>query len=136
VLGTQAEALATPVSVLLFVQALATARAALPGVAWLFPRPDSPGGTVVALVRLPHALHAVRTLLPSQRQAVALDWQRGLDALRREQARLRKLAFVARLRRPGTPALRLLGAIRNQPEWVLLVAALTAVVFAAIRRNS
>jgi hypothetical protein len=112
------------------------AREALPGVGWVFPGPDSPGGTVAALVRLPHALHAVRTLVPSQRQAVALDWRRGLDALHREQTRLREAAEAARPRRGGTTARRLLFAVRNQPEWVLLVAALAAVVFAAIRRNS
>lgn len=135
VFGTPDETLATPVAVLMFVQALMGAREALAGVEWLIRDPGDPGGAVAALVRLPHVLHAARTLLPSQRQAVALDWRRGLDALRREQVRLREMAFVARPRRPGSGR-RLLLAVRRSPEWVLLFAGLIALVLAAIRRNS
>jgi hypothetical protein len=134
VFGTPAEALATPVAVLLCVRALAEARAALPGVAQVIRGPRSPGGTVAALVRLPHALHAVRVLLPTQRQAVALDWRRGYDALLRERTRLRELAFAARPRRKRTSAIaRLCGELRQTPEWVLLVVALGALGLALFR---
>jgi hypothetical protein len=135
VFGNPTESLATPVAVLLFVQALAEARAALPGVANVIRAPGTPGGTVAALVRLPHAIHAVRVLVPSQRQAVALDWRRGYEALRRERVRLRELAFVARPRRRTGAAVRFLRELSRTPEWCLLVLALAALVFALLRRN-
>jgi hypothetical protein len=134
VLGDPTETLATPVSVLLFVRALTEARTALPGVARVIRGPGAPGGTVAALVRLPHALHAVRVLLPSQRQTVALDWRRGDEALRRERARLRELAFFRPRRRAGRGT-RLWRELRRTPEWGLLVLALAALVFALVRRN-
>jgi hypothetical protein len=133
--GTPAESLATPVAVLLCVRALDEARAVLPGVAEVIREPGSPGGTVAALVRLPHALHALRLLLPAQRQAVALDWRRGYDALARERARLRGRAGAVR-RRAGCGAARRLGReLRRTPEWSLLVVALAALLFALLRRN-
>ncbi len=135
VLGDPAEAIATPVAVLLFVRALTEARAALPGVAKVIRGPGAPGGMVAALVRLPHALHAVRVLLPSQRQAVALDWRRGYEALLRERVRLRELAFVARPRRPGA-VVRLVRELRQTPEWCLLALAVVVFLFALLRRNS
>jgi hypothetical protein len=135
VLGTPAEALATPVAVLLFVRALAEARDALPGVAEVIGAPGSPGGTVAALVRQPHALHAVRVLLPAQRLAVALDWRRGHRELLREGRRLRKAAAAARPPRPGGEFADALRAVRRTPEWLLLAAALVAGLLALLRRN-
>ena len=87
------------------------------------------------LVRLPHALYAVRVLLPSQRQSVALDWRRGYEALHRERIRLRELAFAARTRRArrGGAACRFWHELNRTPEWVLVVLALAALVFALIR---
>jgi hypothetical protein len=134
--GTPAEALATPVAVLLLVQALAEAREALPGVSRVIRGPESPGGMVAALVRLPHAIHAVRVLLPAQRQAVARDWRRGYEALRRERVRLREMVLAARPRAHREPAIRVLRAVRRTPEWVLLLAALAALFIALLRRNS
>jgi hypothetical protein len=134
VLGTPAEALVTPAAVLLFVRALADARAALPGVAH-FGAPGAPGGTVAALVRLPHALHAVRALLPAQRQAVARDWRRGFAALARERRRLREAAFAARPARRRGAAARLLVALRRTPEWLLLPAIFLAALLALLRRK-
>jgi len=135
VLGTPTEPLATPVSVLLFVRALADARQALPEVKWAIRGPGTPGGVTAALVRLPHALHAVRVLVPSQRQAVALDWRNGFDELRHERKRLRELAFIARPRRRGGAAARLVRELTRTPEWCLLGFALAALVFAFLRRN-
>jgi hypothetical protein len=135
VLGDPSATLATPVEVLLFVRALTEARAALPGVARVIRSPGAPGGTVAALVRLPHALHAVRVLLPAQRQMVALDWRRGDETLRRERTRLRELAFF-RPRRRGGRGTRLWRELRHTPEWILLVLALAALMFALVRRNS
>ncbi len=135
VFGTPAEPLATPVAVLLCVRALAEARAALPALAGLIRGPGRSGGTVAALVRLPHALHTVRALTPGQREAVALDWRRGYDALVRERARLRELARAARRRRGRrAPFPRLGHELRRTPEWALGALALAALVFALLRR--
>lgn len=134
VFGTPTETLATPIAVLLFLQALNAARDSLPGLTQVIR--TGPGSIVVALARLPHAIHAVRTLLPSQRSEVALDWQQGYDILRRERKRLRASAFVARPRRRGSTALRLVHAIRRTPEWILVIVAIVAILLALLRRNS
>jgi hypothetical protein len=133
VFGTPTEQLATPVAVLLCVRALAAARAALPAVADLTGSPEAPGGTVAALVRLPHAPHAVRLLLPGQRQAVARDWRRGHAALVRERARVREAARGGRARR-GVVG-RLWGELRRTPEWALGALAVAALLVALLRRN-
>lgn len=135
VLGNPTGSLVTPVAVLLFVRALTDTRRALPGVAKVIRSPGAPGGTVAALVRLPHALHAVRVLIPSQRQAISLDWHRGHEALLRERARLRELAFVARPRH-SSAIIRLLRELRQTPEWCLAALALVVFLFALFRRNS
>ena len=135
VLGTPAEQLATPVSVLLFVRALADARQVLPEIKWAIRGPGTPGGVVAALVRLPHALHAVRVLVPTQRQTVALDWRNGFDELLRERKRLRELAFIARPRRGGGIVTRFVRELIRTPEWCLLGFALAALVFAFLRRK-
>jgi hypothetical protein len=135
VLGTPAETLGTPVAVLLFVRALAEARDALPGVAEVILEPGSPGGTVAALVRLPHALHAVRVLLPAQRLAVARDWRRGHEELLRERRRLRRAVEAARPPRRGGALAQALHAVRRTPEWVLLGALFVALLFALLRRK-
>jgi hypothetical protein len=137
VFGTPTEMLATPVAVLLCVRSLAEARAVLPDVARVIRGPGAPGGTVAALVRLPHALHAVRALLPTQRQAVARDWQRGYEALLRERTRLRELALAARPRRARAGALiHFWRELNRTPEWVLVVVALGALAFALFRSHS
>lgn len=135
VLGTPAEALATPIAVLLFVRGLADARAALPGVAEVIREPGSPGGTVAALVRLPHALHAVRVLLPAQRQAVALDWRRGHEELLRARRRVRAAVRTARPPRVGGTVGDAIRAVRRTPEWLLVPAAFAAILLALLRRN-
>ena len=134
VFGDPTETLATPVAVLLFVQALTEARTVLPAIAKAL---RGPGRTVAALVRLPHALYAVRVLLPSQRQAVARDWRRGYEALHRERARLREVVNAARpVRRRRAAPIRLVRELRRTPEWCLFALGLAAILFALLRRNS
>ncbi len=136
VLGTPAETMATPVAVLMFVRALAAARTALPGVTEIIRSPGSPGGTVAALVRQPHALHAVRVLLPAQRQAVALDWRRGHEELLRTQRRMRATVRAARPTRRSSAFAEALRAVGRTPEWLLLAAGFVAMLLALLRRNS
>jgi hypothetical protein len=135
-MGNPAEALATPVAALMFLRAATDTRAALPGIAFLLKEPRAPGGVVNALVRSPHAIFTVRALLPSQRQAVALDWRRGYDAMRQERARLRELALGSRLRRRARTWSGFSRALRRTPEWALVALALGVLLAALIRRNS
>ena len=123
-------------AVLLFLRALAAARESLPGAAFVVGAPGAPGGVVAALVRTPHALHAVRTLIPSQRQSLARDWRLGYDALRRERDRLRALARVTRDTRRATGAASTIRIFRRAPELVLAALALAVLLVALVRRNS
>jgi hypothetical protein len=74
-------------------------------------------------------------LVPSQRQAVAIDWRNGFDELLRERKRLRELAFIARPRRSGGVVARFVRELTRTPEWCLLGFALAALVFAFLRRK-
>ncbi|MBP3960677.1 hypothetical protein J8F10_36090 [Gemmata sp. G18] len=136
VMGNSTEALATPIAVLLFLRAVAGARDVLPRVAFVLNEPGASGTLVAALAASPHALHTVRTLLPSQRQAVALDWRRGYDALRRERDQLRALALGRRARRRTNSGADFLLAFRRTPELALVALALVALLVSLIRRNS
>ena len=135
VLGDPSEALATPVAVLAFLRAVADARSALPGVAFVLNGSRAPGGIVSALARSPHAPGTIRLLQPAQRQAVALDWRRGYDALRRERDRLRELVYAGRARRRARRGSAYLHALRRTPEWALAALALVVLLAALIRRN-
>jgi hypothetical protein len=80
-----------------------------------------PGGITAAVVRQPLVLDTFRRLLPDQRAAVAADWRRGRDALRREYAWLRQVAAKGRANRAGRRWVR--AAWRwalNTPELLLV----------------
>lgn len=134
-LGTPGEMLVTPGAVLAFLHARRLAQEALPRVARLIREPPRPGSVVAAIVRSPHPIHLVRWLLPSQRQLVARDWQRGYDELQRAYARLREMAITGRPRHPANDLLPLLRFLRQSPEW-LLVGALVVALALALLRNS
>ncbi len=136
VMGDPAESLATPVAVLRFLRALADARRAIPAVACVLSAPHTPGGIVAALVRSPHAIHTVRTLQPSQRQALARDWRRGYDALQRERNSLREHAIATRARRRANTGSGLFIVLRRVPELAIVALALVVLFVALIRRNS
>ncbi|HUR55160.1 MAG TPA: hypothetical protein VMZ71_13585, partial [Gemmataceae bacterium] len=63
-----------------------------------------PGAIVAAVVSQRLILDTVRTLLPSQRQAVAIDWRRGMTELQQEYARLRGMSRAGRDSPRGRPA--------------------------------
>lgn len=133
VMGTPDEALSTPIAVLVFLRALAGARAALPGAEFALAEPPGAGGTVLALVRQPAALPIVRGLLPSQRRTVARDWSSGYALLLREREYLRALTFRTHVgRRAGA---RFRHAIRQTPELLLAVLAVLVLLRAALRRR-
>jgi hypothetical protein len=93
-----------------------------------------PGAIVAAVVSQRLILDTVRSLLPSQRQTVAIDWRRGQSALQHEYARLRGLARAGRESPRGPPVgMSLWRWITETPELVLLALSLVALVVAMIR---
>jgi hypothetical protein len=134
-LGTPGETLVTPLAVLTFLRARRLAQEALPGVARLIREPHRPGSVVAAIVRSPHAIHLVRWLLPSQRQLVARDWQRGYDELQRAYVRLREMAITSRPHHPANDLLPLLRFLRQSPEWLLIAALVVAMALALVRNS-
>jgi hypothetical protein len=93
-----------------------------------------PGGVVAAVISQRLILDTVRSLLPGQRQAVAIDWRRGQTELQNEYSRLRGMARAGRETPRGRPA----GAavwrwLADTPELVLVVFALLALFVAMVR---
>lgn len=95
----------TPARVLILLEAVRGLRPLLPAVAGFMGGVGQPGGIVGAIVKQPLVLDTFRRLLPDQRVAVAADWRKGRDALRREYAWLRRVAAQGRANRAGWRAL-------------------------------
>jgi hypothetical protein len=100
-------------------------REALSGFPPILGEAGQPGYLVVALARQQLIIPTFRGLLPSQREALARDWQSGYvllvshrDFLRQELRSLRQVSFLGRVAR----ALRAL--VTDQPATVVLLVAL------------
>lgn len=134
VLADPREPFDRPARVLLLLEAVREVRPLLPPVREVVGGAGRPGGIVAALLALPGLLDTLRSLLPDQRQAVAIDWRRGQVELQREYRRLRQLSRAGRESRTGPPAGRvLLRWLRDTPEVVLVVLAAVALVVAMFR---
>ncbi len=99
VLGDPDDPADTPSRVMVLLEAVRPLRPLLPAVSGVVGGVGEPGGICGALVRQPLLLDTFRRLLPDQRLAVAADWRRGRDALRREYAWLRRVSAQGRTRR-------------------------------------
>ena len=89
---------------------------------------------MVALVTQPIMLDTFRRLLPDQRQAVAGDWFRGQNVLRREYQRLRQFTRQGRGELQLSTASVLLGRwLRDNPEWVVILLAMFVLFIALLR---
>jgi hypothetical protein len=87
-----------------------------------------PGYLVLALARQQLIVPMLQTLLPSQREALARDWQAGHAVLRSARLFLRQELRTARRRRGWRRALRLISAgLRDHPGTVLFLLAWVAV---------
>jgi hypothetical protein len=87
-----------------------------------------PGYLVLALARQQMIVPTLQTLLPSQREALARDWQAGHALLRGVRQLLREELHVMRRRRGWRHVLRLLsGGWRNHPDVMLLIVAWVAI---------
>ena len=136
-LANSQEQLNRPLPALHFLEAVIELRPLLDSRFPLVGQPGRPGGIVVPLLRQPLALHMFRSLLPDQRQAIALDWLAGETELHREYGRLRELSRWGRRRRPRMRRRNWLSgtlawAMRT-PESLLLVLGLTILIAAGIR---
>src|SRR5207249_1507061 len=131
VLADPREPFDRPARVLLLLEAAHEVRPLLPQLRGLVGGAGGPGGTVAAVVSRPLLLDALRSLLPDQRQAVAIDWRRGQVELQREYRRLRALSRAGRDPRTGPTVARVLARwVAATPEVILVVLAAAAVFVA------
>jgi hypothetical protein len=87
-----------------------------------------PGYLVLALARQQMIVPTLQTLLPSQREALARDWQAGHALLRSVRQFLREELHIMRKRPGWRHVLRLVGVgVRDHPGAVLLVLAWVAI---------
>ncbi|HYH63154.1 MAG TPA: hypothetical protein VD866_00500 [Urbifossiella sp.] len=106
VLGDPDDPADTPPRVMVLLEAVRALRPLLPALRGAMGGVGEPGGVCAAVVRQPLVLDTFRRLLPDQRLAVAADWRRGRDALRREYAWLRRVSAQGRAHRAGRRGLR------------------------------
>lgn len=118
----------TPARVVVLLEAVGTARAALPAVVGIMGGVGESGGVAAAVVRHPLVLDTFRRLLPDQRQVLAADWRRGRDALRREHRWLRRVAAQGRAKRAGWRRVGAAGRWAADTPELLLVPLVVVVV--------
>lgn len=95
-----------------------------------------PGGVVAAVVSQRLVLDTMRVLVPSQRQALAIDWRRGHTELQQEYARLRAMSRAGRdAPRGRTQGVALWRWVADTPELILIVLGVVA-VFVAMARST
>src|SRR5260370_28507494 len=112
-------------------------RERLPSTPLLLGEAGHPGYLVLALARQQMIVPTVQTLLPSQREALARDWQACHALLRSVRQFLRQELRVVRSRRGCRHGLRVIGAsLRDHPALLLLLLALAALNLAAPRIRS
>jgi hypothetical protein len=122
-----------PARVLLLLESVREVRPLLPQLHGLVGIGRA-GGTVAALVSQPALFDTIRSLLPDQRQAVAIDWRRGQVELQREHRRLRGLSRAGREPRTGPTGRQvLIRWVRQTPEVILILLAVVAFFVALIR---
>jgi len=113
---------------------LAELRPLLPTVTDLVGGPHRPGGIVAALARQRLIFDTFRSLLPSQREALAKDFRAAhyrlagyYDDLRDEVRRKNEKDWTRTTVKP------LLRYLADRPEWLFLPVALTALAIAVVR---
>ena len=126
-MGNPQRRITRPSEALELIEELTTLRALLRGFPPLLGTAGQPGYLVIALARMQVIVPTFQTLLDSQREALARDWEAGQklliehrDFLRQELRALRKRPLLCRAFR----AVR--SAITDQPGMVLLLLALLA----------
>ncbi|QDU20430.1 hypothetical protein [Urbifossiella limnaea] len=125
----------TPVRVMVLLEAVRTVRPLLPGVKGVMGGVGEPGGVCAALVRQPLILDTFRRFLPDQRVALAADWRRGRDAVRREYAWLRRVSAQGRAHRAGRRGVRAAWRWALHTPELLLVPLLLILLVVRLRGN-
>lgn len=120
---------------LALTEALIALRQALSAENQLVGQPGEPGHRVVLLARQQMSIQTFRALLPSQRIALAEDWEAGRLRLRKHAYLLREEARSSLVKGWGRRVLRPLGRrLVQAPEWSLVVLAVVALVIAVSRQ--
>jgi hypothetical protein len=134
VLADPREPFDRPARALVLLEAVRDVRPLLPRLRGVVGDAGRPGGAVAALLCQPSLFDTIRSLLPDQRQAVAIDWRRGQVELQQEYRRLRGLSRAGREPRTGPSGPRLFARwVWETPELILVVLATVAVFVALIR---
>ena len=134
ILGDPQDPVDRPGRVVTLLEAVEEVRPLLGALPGLVGGVGEPGGIVAAILRQPLVLDTFRRLLPSQRQAVAIDWRRGRTELQEEYARLRRISRTGREERTGSRrGLALLRYLSATPELTLLLLAGMALFIAFLR---
>lgn len=109
------------------IQILSTIRTLLYNFPPLIGVAGQPGYLVVSLARQQVVVPTFQTLLPSQREALARDWDAGMKLLSEHRQFLRQEIHLMRKRNPVQRALRAVWyTITDRPGMILLLLALIA----------
>lgn len=135
ILGDPSEMLLSPVKITNYLDAIATLRMAMerkPDPTNRFP--DSAGHYVISVTTHPVPLALLRDLVSSQRRILARDWAVASAELDAKTTRLRRvMASSHRKRVLARPLSQFRNVLRRNPEWILTVLLLAALVVGFLR---
>ncbi|HEY2786626.1 MAG TPA: hypothetical protein VGJ05_16795 [Fimbriiglobus sp.] len=116
-LAVPGEPFATPMKVLLFLDAMDEIRVVLPT-----PLPANHGKEVTSILSHPLPLGVIRSFVPSQRLAVARDWAQAAAEFRYQYSTLRNGLRRSVPRRGANRLIRgFVRWFRANPEWILVL---------------
>lgn len=131
-LAVPGESFLTPVKVLQLLESVDELGRVLPR-----PFPVEAGRSVLTIATHPLPMGLLRSLVPSQRLAVARDWAQAAAELRSEYASLRTSLRRSSRRRATPRVIRLITrSMRDYPEWVLLLAVVLLFVLGWLRSRT
>jgi hypothetical protein len=116
------------------IQHLTRIKTLLNGFPPLLGGAGQPGYLVVALAKQPTPVPTFQTLLPSQRQTLAQNWEAGKKLLQAHREFLRQELRGLRRKGPLRRSVRSVKAfVSEYPEFILFAVALFAVIIALTR---
>lgn len=134
-LANSGEHLDRPAAVFSFLQAVVNLRPVVSDLRSTLGAPGMPGTAALAVIAQPVPAEIVRSLLPTQRERIAVDWRRGRTALETELAHLRGM-------RPSRRRLRasfihtFFKEMVSRPVFLLIAMAVAAVVIGLLRSSA
>ena len=128
------ELLHGPAEVCGFLEAVLEVRAALSHRELSEKQLGSPGRTVRLLIRQPFSLAVFRTLVVSQRRAIAGDWAAGWAAIESRSGAVRRyLRDTREHRRRNRAVVKIAKWFGSNPEWLLGVLTMLGLIGAGVR---